>query len=78
MFDPTDETAREQLFLDLDTRLLSIWVEAVTDLPWTYEAVVSYFRICYAAGYMDSLREPARGQLLRDHGLDVPRRARRR
>jgi hypothetical protein len=35
-----------------------------------------FFRLCYAQGYLDALREGVRGQLLIDHGFIVPERSR--
>jgi hypothetical protein len=72
MFDPNDDDAREDLFLDIDSRLFGVWVDALTIPRWTNYTATVFFRLCYATGYLDALREGVRGQLLLDHGFVVP------
>jgi hypothetical protein len=66
-------TAQERVDLDLDLRLLRVWVEASScafydPLAW------AYLRLAHGLGYLDALSEPRRGQLCRDHGFPVPKR----
>jgi hypothetical protein len=76
MFDPDDDDAREDLFLDIDSRLFGVWLDALTIPRWSNYTTTVFFRLCYAQGYLDALREGVRGQLLIDHGFIVPERSR--
>jgi hypothetical protein len=64
------------LELDLDVRLHALWAE-LSDFPETpdHGQVAAFMRAAYGAGYRDALVEPVLGQLARDHGYEVPRRA---
>lgn len=70
----TNAGIRIELELDLRLRglLLEVWEAGSASEP----ELAAFLRLAYASGYQDALREPNRGQLFRDLGMPVPRRAR--
>ena len=62
------------LELDIDARLTSIWAEIPNRDTFDLPTVAALMRAAYGAGYCAALREPVRGQLLRDHGYPRLRR----
>jgi hypothetical protein len=69
----TIPSAAELLELDIDARLVEVWVER-----WKRgegaDVLGSILRLAYGRGYCDALTEPDRGRLCRDHGLAIPAR----
>jgi len=74
MHQRSSPTSLELLELDLDARLVSLWLEAWSVAEWNEEAVAPFLRVAYWNGYTDALTESQRGVLYEDHGLDVPER----
>ena len=68
--------SHEQIELELDLRLRELLLEAWSADCSTDGEVAAFLRLAYACGYQDALREGRRGQLFRDLGMPVPRRAR--
>lgn len=62
------------LELEVDLRVSDMLLEAWGEFEWDESLVGRYLRLAYAAGYLDALREPCRGELCRGHGLPVPKR----
>jgi hypothetical protein len=70
-----DAELRDRLLaLDVDCRLLFLWLNLWGDDEWDLDSVASYARFAYWQGYADSLTEARRGSLYRDHGYPVPKR----
>lgn len=65
---------KELLELEVDLRIYDLLLEAWADRRWNESRISRYLRLAYAAGYLDSLREPRRGELCRKHGFPVPKR----
>jgi len=72
-----EPTALDLVELDLDFRLLSLWLQAWDVERWNHEIVAPFLRLSYWNGYQDALTESRRGKLLRDHRQHVPTRKRR-
>ncbi len=70
----SEPTALDLLELDLDVRLVSVWVQAWGVEQWDPEVAAPFLRVSYWSGYQDALTEKQRGKLLRDHGQSVPTR----
>jgi hypothetical protein len=62
------------LELEVDVRIYDLLLEAWGELDWDERLIGRYLRLAYAAGYLDALREPRRGELCRSHGFPVPKR----
>jgi hypothetical protein len=66
------------LHLDVDLRIgLDMWSHLWREIRLSRrknDLLCAVLRAAYGAGYMDALTEPRRGQLLKDHGITVPRR----
>jgi hypothetical protein len=62
------------LELEVDLRIYELLLEAWGELEWDESLIGRYLRLAYAAGYLDSLREPRRGELCRKHGFPIPQR----
>lgn len=71
-----DTIAVMRLELELDLRLREVLLEAWDSDCSTEGELAAFLRLAYASGYQDALRERTRGQLFRELGLPVPRRAR--
>jgi hypothetical protein len=67
---------RDLLELDLDTRLVEVWLQVWERDEWAVGEIGSLLRLAYGRGYCDALTEPERGRLCRDHGFPVPIRSR--
>jgi hypothetical protein len=67
-------TALDLLELDLDARLLWVWLEAWPIDDWDESRVAPFLRCAYFTGYRDALTEARRGSLFRAHGQRVPTR----
>ena len=78
--DQPDEPLRDQLthdvglHADIDARLADVWVAFWQTSHWEPEPISAFMRWSYGQGYTDSLIEQVRGELLRNHGLPVPKR----
>ena len=62
------------LELEVDLRIHELLLGAWGELEWDESLIGRYLRLAYAAGYLDALREPRRGELCRSHGFPVPKR----
>jgi hypothetical protein len=65
----------ELLNLDLDFRLMELWVQLDEIEEWTVEVIAAFLRAAYGRGYVDALEEEKRGQrgkLCRDNDFRVP------
>lgn len=71
---PAGPTAAQLLELAVDSRIWELLLEAWRELEWDESLIGRYLRLAYAAGYLDALREPRRGELCRRHGFPVPKR----
>jgi len=71
-----DPTPIQLLELDLDVRLLALWLEAWGVEEWDAQVVAPFLRLAYWSGYKDALTEPRRGVLYLHHGESVPPRKR--
>jgi hypothetical protein len=73
-----NEGLRETALLELevDLRISELLLEAWGERDWDERLIGRYLRLAYAAGYLDSLREPRRGELCLRHGFPVPKRRR--
>lgn len=67
-------TAQELLELDIDLRIMQLWVDLLAVPELTIEVVGQYVRAAYGMGYIDALKEPedVRGELCRKHGYKIP------
>src|SRR5207248_7189886 len=66
------------LELEVDLRIYELLLEAWGELEWDESLIGRYLRLAYAAGYLDSLLEPCRGELCRKHGFPIPKRSEER
>lgn len=67
----------EHLELDIDLRIRDLWQmldDEFPELEEYRETVAAFMRAAYGRGYVDSLMEPLRGQLCKEHGYTVPSR----
>lgn len=69
-------TTLDLLELDLDARLLWVWIEAWGIGAWDESRVAPFLRCAYFTGYRDALTETRRGSLFKEHGQRVPKRQR--
>lgn len=69
-----DLSALELLELDLDVRILALWLQAWEVEQWETEIVAPFLRVAYWTGYRDALTENQRGKLYADCGQRVPAR----
>jgi len=67
-------TALELLEVDLDARLLAVWLQLWDVEEWDSKVVGPFLRLAYGTGYRDALIEPRRGALYRTVGQRVPPR----
>jgi hypothetical protein len=64
------------LALDIDLRLgVEVWAAASDFDDWDEVQFWTFLRFVYGRGYHHALTERQRGQLCRDHGFRVPKRA---
>jgi hypothetical protein len=63
-------SSTDLLELDIDARLVEVWLEAWKGVDG--DKMGSLLRLAYGRGYCDALTEPDRGRLCRDHGLAIP------
>ena len=68
-----EPSALDLFELDLDVRLLWVWLQAWEVEKWDQEIAAPFLRVAYWSGYRDALTEK-RGKLYRDHGQSVPTR----
>jgi len=68
----TEPSALDLLELDLDVRLLALWLQAWEVEQWGTEIVAPFLRVAYWTGYRDALTENERGKLYTDCGQTVP------
>jgi hypothetical protein len=66
----------ERLELDLDSRLLDLWVEAEEITVWSLDVAARFFRAAYGKGYSDALTETVEGTLFNENGYKIPDRRR--
>jgi len=71
-----EPSAAELLELDVDVRLVDVWLEVWKNWAWEAGEMSGLLRLAYGRGYCDALAEPERGKLCRDNGLAVPERRR--
>ena len=71
-----EPSALELFELDLDVRLLAVWLQACEVEQWGPEIAAPFLRVAYWTGYGDALKEKQRGKLYKDHGQSVPARSR--
>lgn len=64
------------LEVELDARLLSVWLRAWEVEGWDREIVGPFLRLAYGTGYRDALTEARRGTLYKMLGQPVPARRR--
>ena len=64
-------TPLQLLELDIDARILGVWLDA-WEIGWDGENAGPLLRLAYGTGYRDALTEQPRGKLYRDHGVSVP------
>jgi hypothetical protein len=72
----TSRTRDDALHADIDARLADAWLGFWEVSEWDPARASAFLRWSYAQGYADSLTEPRRGKLFRDHGLPAPKRQR--
>jgi hypothetical protein len=72
-----EPTAADLAELDIDLRLgVEAWKLVFQIDGQSVDLVAPVLRLVYAHGYYHALTETTRGQLLRDHGFEVPDRGR--
>src|SRR5438067_13679002 len=71
--DPREPTAAQLLELEVDLRIYELLLGAWGELEWDESLIGRHLRLAYAAGYLDALREPRRGELCRTHGSPAPK-----
>jgi len=64
----------DSLEVELDARLLSLWLQAWEVEEWDPEVVGPFLRLAYGTGYHDALTEVRRGELYRTLGQLAPPR----
>ena len=69
-------TTFDLLELDLDTRLVSVWLQAWEVEDWGSTILGPFLRLAYGSGYTDALTETRRGTLFTTHSHPVPTRRR--
>lgn len=67
-------TTFDLIELDLDTRLVSVWLQAWEVEEWDCQILGPFLRLAYGMGYSDALTESQRGALYKEHGHEVPER----
>jgi CHASE3 domain sensor protein len=61
----------DQLEMDIDLRIRSLWAEVEEIKEWDIERIAKFVRAAYGQGYVDALREDLEGlraKLCHDHG----------
>jgi hypothetical protein len=71
---PGEPSTFERVEVELDARLLAVWLQAWEVDEWDLAIVGPFLRLAYGAGYRDGLTEHPRGALYRVLGQRIPRR----
>jgi len=64
----------EMLELDIELRLGTLLLEAVSWFDGEPTLLLAYLRLAYGSGYRDALIDQPRGQVFREHGFPVSKR----